>query len=105
MSTVLYSQIIHIGGQIDILRRVITEMHSSIAELDTSLILLSDLVHKHRKIISLSNDIENLFSSIALLQLLWNTLVICFCGFMIILVSKIDCFDLLIDNLHSFAGS
>ncbi|XP_036141370.1 uncharacterized protein LOC105831971 [Monomorium pharaonis] len=77
--------VIHMGGQVDILRRVITEIRSSNNELGTSINLLSDVIKKHQKIISLSDDIENLFSSIALLQLLWNTLIICCCGFMIIL--------------------
>jgi len=100
---VLYLQILHVGGQVDIMRQAIMDVHTN-DKLGTSLTVLRDLIHRHRKIITLSNDIETLFSFIALLQLLWNTLIICFCGFMIILVRNVNCFDLLIDNLLSFAG-
>ncbi|EGI58894.1 Putative odorant receptor 13a [Acromyrmex echinatior] len=79
-----FTSILHVGGQVDIMRQAIMDVHSN-DKLDTSLTVLRDLIHRHRKIITLSNDIETLFSFIALLQLLWNTLIICFCGFMIIL--------------------
>ncbi|XP_011156215.2 odorant receptor 82a [Solenopsis invicta] len=86
VNALLASLVIHMGGQVDILRRVVMELHCSNDDgLGTSVTLFSDLIHRHRKIISLSNDIENLFSSIALLQLLWNTLIICCSGFMIVL--------------------
>lgn len=95
------------------MREVIMKVHSSNGEFGTSLTIISDLVHRHRKIIALSENIENLFSIIALLQLLWNTLIICCSGFMIILVREIDCFDNCSDNefdifdnlLIFFAGS
>ncbi|XP_011631008.1 odorant receptor 82a-like isoform X1 [Pogonomyrmex barbatus] len=76
--------IIHVGGQIDIMRQVVMEISNS-NDLDRSLSVIKDLIRRHRKIITLANDIEDLFSSIALMQLLWNTLIICCSGFMIIL--------------------
>lgn len=101
----IHLQILHVGGQVDIIRQAIREVHrNSNDELSTSLTIIDDLIHRHRKIITLSDDIENLFSSIALIQLLWNTLIICFAGFLFIFVSEIDCFDLLIDNSSFFAG-
>ncbi|XP_011694610.1 PREDICTED: odorant receptor 13a-like [Wasmannia auropunctata] len=84
INALLATLILHVGGQIDIMRQAIMEVHSN-DELGTSLTVLSDLIHRHRKIINLSDDIENLFSTIGLLQLLWNTLIICCMGFMIIL--------------------
>ncbi|XP_011065195.1 PREDICTED: odorant receptor 82a-like [Acromyrmex echinatior] len=84
INALLATLILHVGGQVDIMRQAIMDVHSN-DKLDTSLTVLRDLIHRHRKIITLSNDIETLFSFIALLQLLWNTLIICFCGFMIIL--------------------
>ncbi|XP_018401473.1 PREDICTED: uncharacterized protein LOC108778717 [Cyphomyrmex costatus] len=83
INALLATLILHVGGQVDIMRRAIMDVHSN-DKLGTSLTVLRDLIHRHRKIITLSNDIETLFSFIALLQLLWNTLIICFCGFMII---------------------
>ncbi|KAL0133984.1 hypothetical protein PUN28_001119 [Cardiocondyla obscurior] len=66
------------------MRQAIMEVHST-NDLTISLNVFRDLVRRHRKIIALSNDIESLFSTISLLQLLWNTLIICCTGFMIIL--------------------
>lgn len=76
------------GGQIDIMRQTIIEEVSKSTGSDNSLTAIKNLIHKHRKIITISNDIENLFSSISLMQLLWNTLIICCAGFMIIIVRK-----------------
>lgn len=57
----------------------------------TFLIIIRDLICKHQRIIALSENIENLYTQIALMQLLWNTLVICCTGFSIIIVSNFDC--------------
>lgn len=46
------------------------------------------LIRQHQRIIALSGDIETLFSYIALMQFLWNTLVICSLGFVIVTVSN-----------------
>ncbi|XP_071644351.1 odorant receptor 13a-like [Temnothorax longispinosus] len=85
INALLATLIIHVGGQVDIMRQAVTEVHSSNDELGTSLSIINNLIHRHQKIITLSDDIESLFSSIALMQLLWNTLIICFTGFMIII--------------------
>ncbi|XP_025073083.1 odorant receptor 82a-like isoform X2 [Pogonomyrmex barbatus] len=79
-----FTTIIHVGGQVDIMRQAVMEISNS-NDLDRSLSVIKDLIRRHRKIITLANDIEDLFSSIALMQLLWNTLIICCSGFMIIL--------------------
>ncbi|KAL0133982.1 hypothetical protein PUN28_001119 [Cardiocondyla obscurior] len=84
INALLATLVIHVGGQVDIMRQAIMEVHST-NDLTISLNVFRDLVRRHRKIIALSNDIESLFSTISLLQLLWNTLIICCTGFMIIL--------------------
>jgi len=53
----------------------------------TSLASIKTLINRHQRIIDLSNNIEDLFSNIALLQFIWNTLVICCIGFLIVIVS------------------
>lgn len=53
----------------------------------SSLAAIKDLINRHQKIIDLSDNIEDLFSNIALLQFIWNTLVICCIGFVIVIVS------------------
>ncbi|XP_018301870.1 odorant receptor 13a-like [Mycetomoellerius zeteki] len=42
------------------------------------------LIERHNRIISFSKNIEQLFSLIALMQVVWNTLVICSIGFLLI---------------------
>ncbi|KAM0736511.1 Odorant receptor 13a [Formica fusca] len=85
VNALLVSLILHVSGQIDIMRQVISEISTSKYDPNTSLIVIKSLICKHQKIITLSENIENLFSYIALMQLLWNTLVICCTGFVIII--------------------
>ncbi|KAL0111075.1 hypothetical protein PUN28_012802 [Cardiocondyla obscurior] len=51
----------------------------------SSLTVIKNLINRHQKIIDLSDNIEDLFSNIALLQFIWNTLVICCIGFVIVI--------------------
>ncbi|XP_014487720.1 PREDICTED: odorant receptor 67a-like, partial [Dinoponera quadriceps] len=43
------------------------------------------LIARHQRIISLSSNIDKFFSFVAMIQFLWNTLVICTIGFMIVI--------------------
>lgn len=54
---------------------------------EASLAAIKILINRHQRIIDLSDNIEDLFSNIALLQFIWNTLVICCIGFLIVIVS------------------
>lgn len=47
------------------------------------------LIIRHQRIISFSKNIEALFSNIALIQFLSNTLIICCLGFLIVIVSSL----------------
>lgn len=80
-------QILHVSGQIDTMRQDIIEISNSNYDTGTFFTVVRSLIYKHQKIIALSENIENLYSYIALMQLLWNTLVICCTGFVIIIVS------------------
>lgn len=46
------------------------------------------IIQKHQKIINLSKNVENLYTYIALLQFLSNTIMICSLAFLIVSVSK-----------------
>ncbi|XP_025163778.1 uncharacterized protein LOC105188361 [Harpegnathos saltator] len=89
-----FTSVLHLSGQIDIMRQDLEEFSNNKSDPDTFFIIIKNLIVKHQKIISLSENIENLFSSIALMQILWNTVVICLTGFVIIIVlhvgSQID---------------
>ncbi|XP_011065193.1 PREDICTED: uncharacterized protein LOC105152532 [Acromyrmex echinatior] len=85
MNALLVSLILHVSGQIDIMQQDINEISNSKYDPSLSLIVIKALICKHQKIITLSENIENLYTYIALMQLLWNTLVICCTGFVIII--------------------
>ncbi|KAL0111082.1 hypothetical protein PUN28_012802 [Cardiocondyla obscurior] len=88
MNALLVSLILHVSGQIDIMRQNINEISNAKYNPSTSLAVIKNLICKHQKIITLSEHIEHLYTYIALMQLLWNTLVICCTGFVIVIVSN-----------------
>jgi len=49
---------------------------------------ISKIIQKHQKIINFSRNIELLYSYIALLQFVSNTIMICSVGFVIVTVSN-----------------
>ncbi|KAL6254519.1 hypothetical protein P5V15_014572 [Pogonomyrmex californicus] len=90
INALLVSLILHVSGQIDIMRQDINEISNRKYNSSASLIIIKGLICKHQKIISLSENIENLYTYIALMQLLWNTLVICCTGFVIVITIGTD---------------
>jgi len=81
-----------VSGQIDIMQQDLIEISNGKYDRDTFLVVIKDLIYKHQKIITLSKNIENLYTHIALMQVLWNTLVMCCTGFVIIIVSNVGRF-------------
>jgi len=82
-------KILHTSGQIDIVRQKMCEITQKDIERGESDSMVKTLVVRHQKIISFSNNIEALFSNIALIQFVSNTLVICCLGFLIVIVSRL----------------
>jgi len=80
---------LHLSGQIDIICQDFKIVNEKISFQESAAAILKMLVVQHNKVISFSDNIEKLFSFIALMQVLWNTLVICCLGFVIIIVSII----------------
>lgn len=78
---------LHIGGQIDIMHQQLEKICPKDDERDLSSAIAKSLINKHQKIIFFSENIENLFSHIALMQFLSNTMIICCIGFLIVTVS------------------
>lgn len=68
----------------------------------STFLVIRDLICKHQKIIALSENIENLYTYIALMQVLWNTLVMCCTGFVIIIVSNVGRFFDVLGNASLF---
>ncbi|EFN78836.1 Putative odorant receptor 92a [Harpegnathos saltator] len=76
-------QILHIGGQIDILRDWLTRAFSRNESEPSDKITSRLLITKHQQIILLSENIENLYTYIAFMILFSDTLIICCLGFVI----------------------
>ncbi|KAG5331750.1 OR4 protein, partial [Acromyrmex charruanus] len=81
-----FTSILHTAGQIEIMRHWLMQLvprrnedkHKSVAA------TTSKIIQKHQKIISFSRNIEVLYSYIALLQFVSNTIMICSIGFVIV---------------------
>ncbi|XP_011631019.1 odorant receptor 22c-like [Pogonomyrmex barbatus] len=85
INSLVVTLILHVSGQIDIIRQGLTQVSSKSYQSSSFLPEIKVLILKHQRIISLSDNIEDLFSWIALMQFLSNTLVICCLGCMIII--------------------
>jgi len=88
-------KVLHTSGQIDIVRQRLSEITKKDIESGMTEGVVKTLVVRHQKIISFSNNIEALFSNIALIQFVSNTLVICCLGFLIVIVSNVKYYDTL----------
>ncbi|XP_032669835.1 putative odorant receptor 92a [Odontomachus brunneus] len=84
INALLASLVLHVGGQIDIMRHDLLQIPVD-NDPRISLAVIRNLVLRHRKIIILADNIETVFTVIALMQLLWNTLIICCSGLMIVI--------------------
>ena len=78
----------HISGQIDILCQEFKNISTKVLSHETSTSALAILIERHNRIFFFSDKIEKLFSFIALMQVVWNTFIICSLGFIIIIVSN-----------------
>ncbi|KAG7207069.1 hypothetical protein KM043_000951 [Ampulex compressa] len=79
MGALLLTLILHLGGQIDIVRKDISRVSSAGRK------EIGRLIDRHREIITFSRNIERLFTYIALMQFVSNTAVICCLGFLILI--------------------
>ena len=59
-------------------------------EQQSRIIIIKKLIVKHQRIINLSENIENVFTFISLLQFFFNIVVICFASFLLATVSKLN---------------
>ncbi|KAL0134063.1 hypothetical protein PUN28_001143 [Cardiocondyla obscurior] len=78
--------IMHIAGQINIVRRWLTEIaFSENTGKDKSIsITMTKIIQKHKKIIRFSKKIQSLYMHIALVQFLLNTIMICAIAFLVV---------------------
>ncbi|XP_032669858.1 odorant receptor 13a-like [Odontomachus brunneus] len=77
---------LHAAGQIDILRKCLTQIVPRANEnKDQSIdVVLNQVIQKHQRIIIFSKNVENLYTQIAFLQFASNMIMICSLGFLIV---------------------
>ncbi|XP_032669879.1 odorant receptor 22c-like [Odontomachus brunneus] len=76
--------VLHASGQIDIIHHEFKIISDKIAYYQSSECTIGMLVEKHNKVIAFSENMDKLFSFMALMQVFWNTLVICSLGLLVI---------------------
>ncbi|XP_025164031.1 uncharacterized protein LOC105187789 isoform X2 [Harpegnathos saltator] len=85
-NAILLSLTLHVGGQIDILQRQLSELE--VADLESGLRSIvgtaSEIIRKHHRIIYFSENIEILYTYIALVLFASNIIMICSLGFLIV---------------------
>ncbi|EZA57532.1 ObirOr5-V3 [Ooceraea biroi] len=84
VNALLLTLILHIGGQVDILRCLLTDLVSKEDGRKRTIVTTGEIIRKHQKIINFSQNVENLYTYIALLQFASNTIIICSLGFLIV---------------------
>ncbi|XP_020289110.1 odorant receptor 30a-like [Pseudomyrmex gracilis] len=81
MNSLIVTLVLHVSGQIDILRqKLLTLCNGETLQRESIVTNIKLLIARHQRIISFSDNIEALYSHIALMQFLANTLVICCIG-------------------------
>ncbi|KAL6254512.1 hypothetical protein P5V15_014565 [Pogonomyrmex californicus] len=81
----IFTLVLHASGQIDIICQEFKNISKNVLVHKSSVPLFGILIERHERVILFSDNIEKLFSFIALIQVVWNTLVICCVGFFIII--------------------
>ncbi|XP_011065204.1 PREDICTED: odorant receptor 22c-like [Acromyrmex echinatior] len=83
INSLLVTLILHICGQIDILREWLTKIFSKNSADSMDEITMKSLITKHQRIIIFADNIETLYTYIAMMMLLSDTIIICCLGFII----------------------
>ncbi|EZA57535.1 hypothetical protein X777_02070 [Ooceraea biroi] len=85
LNSLLLALILHAGGQINILHSWLIELvPRKEKERDDSIVVMTNkIIQKHQKIISFLEYIEDLYTYIALVQFISNTMLMCSLGFLI----------------------
>ncbi|XP_039310424.1 odorant receptor 67c isoform X3 [Solenopsis invicta] len=100
LNALLINLILHVGGQIDILCQNLMEMFPKKGKSGPNNFMIKEIIEKHQKIITFSRYIEDLYSYIALVLFISDTLIICFLGFTIVTsIGRSDGMESIMKNL------
>ncbi|XP_012061489.1 PREDICTED: odorant receptor 4-like [Atta cephalotes] len=84
INSLIITLILHIGGQVDILYDWLLKVFSKNTMNTVNRITMKTLIIKHQQIIMFSENIENLYTYIALMLFVSDIIIICCLGFIII---------------------
>lgn len=84
---ILCTKVLHVCGQIDIVRQKLSEITRKNVKQDVNENIVKMIITRHQRIISLSKNIEAFFSNITFIQFLSDTFSIGCVGFLIVIVS------------------
>ncbi|XP_024876766.1 odorant receptor 13a-like isoform X1 [Temnothorax curvispinosus] len=84
LNALLINLILHISGQIDILRKSVMDIFPKEGNGRLSRFVVQKIIKKHQEIIIFSEHIEDLYSYIAMVLFVTDTLIICCLGFTIV---------------------
>ncbi|XP_076632381.1 odorant receptor 22c-like [Colletes latitarsis] len=90
LDALIITMILHVGGQIEMMHQMLEKISVEEAKHGLSRSTIKQLYNRHQNIIIFTENIENLFSYIALMQLLCNTLSICCIGFLLVVTFNTD---------------
>ncbi|KAF3054415.1 Odorant receptor 055 [Nylanderia fulva] len=90
LNTLLINLILHAGGQIDILRKWLTEMFPTEEKLSEKSglnpLMIQKVIKKHQQVITFSEKIEEMYTNIALVLFVSDTLIICCLGYTLVML-------------------
>ncbi|KAK2587306.1 hypothetical protein KPH14_003025 [Odynerus spinipes] len=84
LNALLLTLLLHVDGQVEIIRRELAEISVIAKKHESCKRMLRSSIARHQKVIAFARNIENIFTYIALVQFLANTIVICSLGFVIV---------------------
>ncbi|XP_011148028.2 odorant receptor 13a-like [Harpegnathos saltator] len=83
LNALIFTLVLHASGQIDIICQEFRNNSEETSHYGFSRYTIGMLVERHNKVISFSENIDKLFSFMSVMQVFWNTLVICCLGLVV----------------------
>ncbi|KAI4496017.1 hypothetical protein M0802_008232 [Mischocyttarus mexicanus] len=83
-NALLVTLLLHVDGQVEIICQMLSDISKMARDRLSCNKTFRPLINRHQKVITFAENIENIFSYIALMQFLSNTLVIGLLGFLIV---------------------
>ncbi|XP_076283005.1 odorant receptor 13a-like [Lasioglossum baleicum] len=85
VNTLMITLVLHVGGQVEVMHQALAVLHTNGKGRILLKRAITYLLEKHQKSITFIKHINSLFSFIALMQILCNTINICCIGFLMVI--------------------